>query len=64
MRQIHQPACVGALIMGIAFNVMLSLLGIAGMPLADALYLAVIVVILILSAIVHLLLRRNRKDGV
>ena len=64
MRQLHHPTCVGALIIGITFNVTLSLLGIAGMPVADALYLAVIVVILILSAIVHLLLRRNRKDGV
>ncbi|MBL1138011.1 MAG: hypothetical protein D8M56_22135 [Chloroflexi bacterium] len=63
MRQMHHPTCVGVLIMGIAFNVTLSLLGIAGMPLTDALYLAAIVVILFCSATVHLLLRRNRKDG-
>ncbi|MBI5930362.1 MAG: hypothetical protein HY862_13715 [Chloroflexi bacterium] len=64
MRQIHHPACVGALIIGITFNTTLSLLGMAGMPVVDALYLAVIVVILIFSAIVHLLVRRNQKDRV
>ncbi len=64
MRQMHHPACVGALIMGITFNITLSLLGMAGMPVVDALYLAAIVVILFFSATVHLLLRRNRKDGV
>lgn len=64
MRQMHQPTCVGVLIMGIAFNVALSLLGMAGMPVVDALYLAAIVVILFFSAIAHLLLRRNRKDRV
>lgn len=63
MRQMHHPACVGALIIGITFNVALSLLGMAGMPVVDALYLAAIVVILICSATLHLLLRRNRKDG-
>ncbi len=64
MRQFHHPAWVGALIIGITFNVTLGLLGMAGMPVVDALYLAAIVVILIFSATVHLLLRRNRKDGV
>ncbi|MBZ0315283.1 MAG: hypothetical protein K8L91_02610 [Anaerolineae bacterium] len=63
MRQMHHPACVGALITGITFNVTLSLLGMVGMPVVDALYLAAVVVILIFSATVHLLLRRNRKDG-
>ncbi len=64
MRQIHHPTCVGALIIGIAFNITLSLLGMAGMPVVDALYLATIVVILFFSAIVHFLVRRNRKDSV
>ncbi|MBZ0315546.1 MAG: hypothetical protein K8L91_03940 [Anaerolineae bacterium] len=63
MRQMHHPTCIGALIMGIAFNITLSLFGMAGMQVADALYLAAIVVILFFSATVHLLLRRNRKDG-
>ena len=62
MSKLHQPACVGALIVGISFNVVLGLLGVMGMSLTDALYLTVMILTMSGSAVVQVLLHRSGKD--
>jgi hypothetical protein len=40
MKALQHPAIVGALVIGIAFNILLSLLGLLGFSFWEALYLA------------------------
>jgi len=62
MRIMRHPTFVGALMVGIAFNLLLSLLGALGFALLDALYLTAVLLTIIGAVGVQCLITRSRRD--
>jgi hypothetical protein len=58
----HHPSVIGVLLVGIAFNAMLGILGLLGFELLDALYLASTFLTIIGAVAVQYLSERSGKD--
>lgn len=61
--KLAHPTVVGTLLVGIIFNIVLSILGLLGFRLLDALYLTLILLTIIGSLAVQMLIRYSRKVG-
>lgn len=62
MRIMQHPSFVGALLVGISFNLVLGLLGTLGFELLDALYLTAALLTVIGAVGVQFLITRRRRE--
>lgn len=62
MRLFEQPSFVGALIVGIVFNIVLGILGLLGFALLDALWITSALLTIVSAGIVQHLIQ-SQKDG-
>lgn len=63
MKRLVHPTVIGALLVGIALNIVLSIFGLLGVGLLDALYLTLTLLAIIGSLGVQMLIRHSRKAG-
>lgn len=61
--KLAHPTIIGILLVGIAFNIILSILGLLGIKLVDAFYLTLILLTIIGSLAVQMLIRYSKKAG-
>ncbi len=63
IKKLTHPTIIGILLVGIAFNIILSILGLLGVELVDALYLTLMLLTIIGSLTVQMFIRYSRKVG-
>lgn len=63
INKLAHPTIIGILLVGIAFNIILSILRLLGVGLLDALYLTLILLTIICSLAVQMLIQYSRKVG-
>ncbi|MCL4876215.1 MAG: hypothetical protein KJ064_06140 [Anaerolineae bacterium] len=61
--KLAHPTIIGILLVGIAFNIILSILGLLGIKLVDAFYLTLILLTIIGSLAAQVLIYYSRKVG-
>jgi hypothetical protein len=61
MRVLQHPTFIGALMVGIVFNLLLGLLGALGFELLEALYLTAVLLTIIGAVGVQFLITRSRR---
>jgi hypothetical protein len=63
INKLTHPTIIGILLVGISFNIILSILGLLGVELVDALYLTLMLLTIIGALAVQMLIRYSRKAG-
>lgn len=63
INKLSHPTIIGILLVGISFNIILSILGLLGVELVDALYLTLMLLTIIGTLAVQMLIRYSRKAG-
>lgn len=62
MKRLHHPSFIGAMVVGILFNVVLGVLGMIGFELIDAMYLTTTLLTIVFAVGVHYLIQGSRSD--
>jgi hypothetical protein len=57
------PAFIGALIVGICFNILFGILGLLGFALLDALWIAAALLTIVASALVQHMIQSGKGEG-
>ena len=63
MRLLHHPAFIGALLVGITFNIVFGMLGLLGFALLDALWITAALLTIVASALVQHLIQSGKGEG-
>ncbi len=62
MRRFNHPAIIGAVVIGICFNLVLCTLGLLGFPLLDALWITSALLTIVGAAVVQHLIASRREE--